>query len=219
MKTLEQELNELDAEHAKKRVDTARKHEILSHFAPLIDGYGTPSVFFYKLYNTRGTVSFKICNYDSLRTGKNPDVALLRTLLASYCPEPKVLNKDGMISGFSMPGEQGSLATMGQNSTSTPVFPVTVRLFARDRKASYEWVAKIGDEYWGIHVELPFSTRLGTLDVRYSESPAFREHILVCNYTAKGAGAFRLSRVNEEFDLYWNPDAMTIEKLCELAEL
>src|SRR5690242_1625125 len=96
--SLDDELNKLDEEHARKRADLQREFYIRAKVLADTSEYHPAFIHVGKLYGSVGQVSFKGTEYESLRKGKQPDVTLLKQLLTNHPPVPRVKVRDGSLS-------------------------------------------------------------------------------------------------------------------------
>jgi hypothetical protein len=226
MKTLEQEMQELQDKHAEAARELEAKHAVLVKLGD-IGEYEPPSVHYFKLYGARGGVHFRYNKYSSLRKGSNPDRALLARLLKDFPPVDRVQVKDGCTSfrpAVTAPGFNRELAKgmSGIKPEETDwrgelldVFPVTVRLEVfQGPDARFEWYADLDGVLWEFSVEFPlYQTDLGTLDLRYDHySDGEIKAVDRCDFQPKhGAQRIRWSsgshKTPNSFTLWWDVDS------------
>jgi hypothetical protein len=176
MKTEEQELQALERKMQDEREAIAAKHKILATLGDLGE-YAPPSVHYYKLYGSRGSVAFKIQRYSSIAEGKSPDRELLTRLLAQFPPVERVQVKDGCTSfrphvaaaGFNLASLKGETDWRGN---LLDVCPITVRIEVfQGPTVDFEWYAQVNGELWEFKVEYWLhQTDLGRLDVAYNRA-------------------------------------------------
>lgn len=153
-KTREQALAELDEKVACDREKLEREYDARERIGVDVSGYETPFIHYGKLYDTAGSVHFGRCNYQSIKTGKDPDTALLRALLAAHPPLPLVRYKRGTVSFRSLGGLTDDERDGGE---VTPVFPVRFRVQLNwfNSSLTAKWEATLGDARWRFEVSFP----------------------------------------------------------------
>ena len=221
MKTQEQELQAIERKIQDKREAIAAKYKILDAIGDL-SGYAPPSVHYWKLYGSRGSVTFRIQKYASIAEGKSPDRALLARLLEQFPPVARVQVKDGCTSfrphvaaeGFNLAALKGESDWKGN---LLDVCPITVRIETfQGTDVKFEWYASVNGESWEFQVEFPlYQTDLGTLRLEYDYYGRWQEEIksvTVCEFTPKhGAQRIRWAsgshKTPNSFTLWWDIDS------------
>jgi hypothetical protein len=217
-KTLEMEIEELKAKHARKEVELRRRHEVLAYLGDAFEGYGKPSVYFCRLYGKRGHVSFHHCRYSSIQRGKNPDAVLLRKLLERFPAVPVLRYKDGCTSFRPEVQAEKDAAKNPESGRTVDLYecgPVTVKLepASYSQSAKFEWVTPIGEELWDMSAEFPlFGVDLGELTLRYKTYPDGEiAGVKTCEFRPKwDAQRIRWAsgdhKTPNSFTLFWDRD-------------
>lgn len=164
MKTLEQELGNLDKKHAEAVEEARIKHEVLSKL-PDVEGYAPPSIHRYKLYGSQGSIHYRMQRYPSIAEGNNPDVALLRRLLEFAPPVETVKHKDGCTS---FRPEPESYENSGEYADVDPVL-IDMNPSQYGQEITVKWFGLIGADLWIFEVEFPYhNPKVGIPNFRWN---------------------------------------------------
>jgi hypothetical protein len=233
MKTQEQELQAIERKMQNEREAIAAKYKVLDAIGDLA-GYAPPSVHYYKLYGSRGSVNFGIQRYASIAEGKSPDRALLARLIEQFPPVARVQVKDGCTSfrpnvsaeGFNVASLKGEADYRGE---LLDVCPITVRIEVfQGPTVKFEWYSPVSGELWEFHVEYHlYQTDLGNLRVKYDYYDRWQnkiKQVSVCEFTPKhGAQRIRWASGSPEtpnsFTLWWDVDSGKAVNFPELVNL
>lgn len=188
MKTLEQELADLDKKHASAVADAKLKHSTLVAL-PDLGEYAPPYIHRHKLYGSVGSIHFSLQRYSSIAEGKNPDAGLLRTLLAFAPPVDIIKIKDGCTSFQPEP------ETYTSNGNCTDVDPILIDMdpsqFGQATKV--KWYGRVGEDLWMFQVELPYhQPKIGTPNFqwnRYAGGQGEVSSVKFIGFTPKPIGA------------------------------
>ncbi len=193
MKTLTEELVEHEQRCASGKIALAKKHAVLDQMASLFLGYHEPSV-----HCSQRFLHFHGTPFDSIRSGRNPDKALLAILLAAYTPLPKMMVRNGRIVSVLLREEYAGIGVV------EPIFPVTVRIGRIYNSADFEWFACVGADVWRFSVRIPYySTSIGKLGHyydNYNGQSIYRSSSFDSDDFTKGS---RLARGSGDFEVYW----------------
>ena len=221
MKTREQEIEALDKKLANEKVALDAKFRVLDQIGDLGD-YAPPSVHYYKLWNQRGSVAFRVQRYSSIAEGNSPDRELLTRLLNQFPPVSKVMVKDGGCTSFRP-------ASAEWNGDVLDIFPITVRLdLFQGHEANFEWTTELAGELWEFKVQYNLhDTDLGDLDLRYSYHDRWHESIKrveVCEFRPRhGAQRIRYASGSptspNPFVIWWDVDSGKAVNFPELVKV
>jgi hypothetical protein len=221
MKTREQEIQDLDNKLTEAKAALDAKFRILDEIGNL-GNYAPPSVHYYKLYDKRGSVIFRIQRYASIAEGKSPDRELFARLLAQFPPVGKVMVKDGGCTSFRP-------ASGDWKGELLDIHPITVQLeLYQGQTAKFEWTADLAGELWEFEIEYHLSdTDLGSLDLRYSYHDRFHESVKrveVCEFRPNhGAQRIRYASGSpttpNPFVIWWDVDSGKAVNFPELVKV
>jgi hypothetical protein len=209
MKTLKQELRDLETKAAEQREALVAKHSLLSHLGDLVGGYHPPFIHHTKLYGASGWISFSGSEYSSIREGKNPDRELFRKLLEKFPPcVPLIKVWDGCVSfrpDIPKNNEKGDIYDCGPIVVKVEVF--------QSHRATFKWYATINEGMYEISITFPLHwCNLGQLNAR----PRYVGGILTswerCDFHANAPAqvikwASGGKQYPNSFTLYWDRDS------------
>lgn len=172
--TLEQQLEELKAKHAREIEHVTRKQEIFSALPEDLHVY-EPRVFLHELFGSTGSLTI---TYDFFRYSFNkdkPQVSLDTVLrLAQVFPyhQPLALVSDGCVSVRTKSHVDTTPEERRERWTVTDIAPFEVRVSGFQKySAEFRWHTNVLGKVLEMRVELPIPATLGRLDIAYQHQP------------------------------------------------
>ena len=218
MKNKEQELKELENSTLKKREAIITKWEVLEVFGNSIDKYEAPHVHTTTLYGTAGLIHFARCDYESIRSGKNPDKELLRFLLEKYPPVNILKVKEFGTTSF----RPESTITDVSEDLLYECFGVVVDVYPHgypgipNGRCKAKWTTVIRDKMWRMEVDTPFYNKLGKYIVKFESKETYLgrpNRIIECDFKpnfdgqrVRWATGDYVNNTPNHFTVYWDRD-------------